>query len=334
MMRGAGGRSLFPTAERAGLAMLGGNDISIDLDGLRVRGHYWPIAGNDAGDDAAGLVVVCPGFTEFCEKHSGTCYAFHERGYDVLVIDWPGQGCSGHLGVHPLAVHIDNFDIYLQAMERMIDAAGQRGRDIILFGHSMGGHLALRIADDMRKKELGQSQSEASVKGVILSAPMMLPPVAPAIGVRLVASLLNQLGWSKLFPPYHEIKSLTQSRRFEENNTLTSWQPGYEAQFLWLDNAPEMRRNGPTVGWISAAYASCANHTMSRSWMRQLEVPVLALLAGDERVVDKAASARMLPLLPKGEIHEIGLARHEVLQETPEIVAEAWAHIDQFLGRI
>ena len=91
MMRGAGGRSLFPTAERAGLAMLGGDDISIDLEGINVRGHYWPIAGGDA----VGLVVVCPGFTEFCEKHSGTCHALHERGYDVLVIDWPGQGCQG-----------------------------------------------------------------------------------------------------------------------------------------------------------------------------------------------------------------------------------------------
>ncbi|MEL0293365.1 MAG: hypothetical protein VXA66_06825, partial [Alphaproteobacteria bacterium] len=57
----------FPTAERAGLAMLGGEDVTVPFAGRDLRGHYWP----DESGSSSGLVVLCPGFTEFCEKHSG-----------------------------------------------------------------------------------------------------------------------------------------------------------------------------------------------------------------------------------------------------------------------
>ena len=128
--------------------MLGGEDIITRFRGHPLRGHFWPVQPLDTATEGAtdnGLVIICPGFTEFCEKHSGTCRALHERGFDVLVIDWPGHGRSGHFGRHPLAVHIDSFEIYLEAMDHLLTAAGLAARnDVFLFGHSMGGHLALQ----------------------------------------------------------------------------------------------------------------------------------------------------------------------------------------------
>ena len=53
----------------------------------------------------------------------------------------------------------------------------------------------------------------------------------------------------------------------------------YEDQFLWFDDAPELRRSGPTAGWVRAAYASCVATTLNRDWMKRLELPVLALTA-------------------------------------------------------
>ena len=127
----------FPTAEQAGLAMLGGEDVTLFFDGHDLRGHFWPAETGTTSE----LVVLCPGFTEFCDKHSGTCLALHERGYDVLSIDWPGQGRSGHFGRDPLAVHIDDFDQYLDAMDALLAATGLAERDRILLGHSMGGGI-------------------------------------------------------------------------------------------------------------------------------------------------------------------------------------------------
>ena len=327
MTGSASGRCDFPSAERAGLAMLGGEDIITRFRGHPLRGHFWPVRPLDRANECVtynDLVIICPGFTEFCEKHGGTCLALHERGFDVLVIDWPGHGRSGHFGRHPLAVHIDSFEIYLEAMNHLLNAAGLAARnDVLLFGHSMGGHLALRLARLHRHQ----------VRGVILSAPMILPPVTPAVGVRLLAGCLCRLGWKRSFPPFHHVQALAKARQFQPNNVLSGWQPGFEAQFILMDDQPTLRRSGPTVGWVRAAYASCAATTMNRVWMRNLDVPVLALTAGDERVVHKPSINRMLPCLPLCATHEIASARHELLQESPAITNRVWDLIDLFLER-
>ncbi len=327
MTGSASGRCDFPSAERAGLAMLEGEDIITHFRGHPLRGHFWPVRPLDTdtkGKTDNGLIIICPGFTEFCEKHSGTCKALHERGFDVLVIDWPGHGRSGHFGRHPLAVHIDSFEIYLEAMHHLLATAGLAARnDMLLFGHSMGGHLALRLA----------SRNRRHVLGVILSAPMILPPVTPAAAVRLLASCLCRLGWQRSSSLFQHAQTLAEARQFHPDNVLSGWQPGFEAQFIWMDDQPALRRSGPTVGWVRAAYASCAATTMNPAWMHQLDVPVLALTAGDERVVHKPSTDRMLPYLPSCVAHEIAGARHELLQESPAITDRVWDLIDPFLER-
>ena len=138
-------------------------------------------------------IVIFPGFTEFCEKYAKEVLRFHERGYNVLVIDWPGQGQSGHFGLHPLAVHCDNFDHHIGAMDAVIEKAGLDGHDLMLLGHSMGGHLALRYA----------AWRPCYVKAVVLSAPMMAPPVMPMWLVRIASYLLSNIGFAKRYPPFH-----------------------------------------------------------------------------------------------------------------------------------
>ena len=147
---------MFNWARAASLPMLGGYDVFAYYRDASVRAHFWA-AGQQARDpsdkyritgivptppDVQKTIVIFPGFTEFCEKYSKEVLCFHERGYNVLVIDWPGQGQSGHFGKHPLAVHCDDFDHHIGAMDAVIEKAGLNGHDLILFGHSMGGHLA------------------------------------------------------------------------------------------------------------------------------------------------------------------------------------------------
>ena len=327
MTASATGGSEFPVAACAGLAKLGGEDVVCTFRGQCLRGHFWPTHPRNSdgkGENVKGLVIVCPGFTEFCEKYGGTCKALHNRGYDVLIIDWPGHGRSGHLGKDPLAVHIDSFEIYLEAMDRLLEEAGLSSRiDMILFGHSMGGHLALRLTARFRQR----------VRGIILASPMILPPVTPVAGVRLLAGFLCRFGWSRSFPPFQRLQTLAEARQFHPENRLSGWQPGYEAQFIWIDKQPALRRSGPTVGWIRAAYTSCTATTMNPVWMSRLDVPVLAITADDERVVHKPSTERMLYFLSCCEVHKIVDARHELLQESPAITTEVWELIDRFLER-
>ena len=147
---GRGQLIMFERARAAGLPMLGGYDVYAYNRNASVRAHFWA-AGQEARDpndrhktarmdsplpDLHKTIVIFPGFTEFCEKYSKEVLCFHDRGYNVLVIDWPGQGQSGHFGWHPLAVHCDNFDHHIGAMDAVIERAGLDGHDLILFGLS------------------------------------------------------------------------------------------------------------------------------------------------------------------------------------------------------
>ena len=320
----------FPAAAAKGLPMLGGRDIFTDVNGLRVRGHLWQIQNDTrkkptkhpARAKIRQVIIICPGFTEFCEKYSPTGKRLHDAGYDMLIIDWPGQGRSGHLGVQPLAVHIDSFEDHLAAADSLITVAGLQDAPRIIIGHSMGGHLALRLAERGRQ----------ITRGAIILAPMIAPPATPVWAIRLLATLFVKAGFSRRYIPGYKGVPLAAARLFHLGNSLTRNQAGYEAPFAWFDDAGELRRSGPTSGWLRAAYDSCVATTLSPDWMRALDLPVLALTAGDETVVHKASTDRMLAFLPDCQHHEFRDARHELLYETDQVTRDLWDHIFQFLA--
>ena len=315
----ATGADHFPAAIAAGLAQLGGEDIHVGTNTGRVRGHYWP-----AQAPRGMPVVICPGFTEFCEKYAGVAARLTALGHDVLIIDWPGQGRSGHLGELPLSVHIDDFEDHLAAADALMAAVGLASRPVVFLGHSMGGHLALRLAS--RHRELAG--------GAIILSPMIAPPVMPVWGVRLLALAIVSAGFGRRPALGRQPTDLADERVFHENNGLTRVSKGYEDQFVWFDDAPELRRSGPTAGWVRAAYESCAATTLDKAWMRRLDVPVLALTAGDERIVHQPSTTRMLPCLPNCRHVCLDGARHELLFETDKVQAELWHRIESFLASL
>ena len=121
---------MFERARAAGLPMPGGVDFYVTSAVHRVRAHYWTADDLDdrhlssvrlpTGDKKINFstIVIMPGFTEFCEKYSQVILRLHQWGHNVLIIDWPGQGLSGHLGSPALAVHSDEFADYLESFFR------------------------------------------------------------------------------------------------------------------------------------------------------------------------------------------------------------------------
>ena len=330
---------MFKAARAAGLPMLGGVDIFVPSATGEVRAHYWeagwPVPNQpDEPDQATKLrsaikktdtatIVILPGFTEFCEKYSAAVLRLHQSGHNVLVLDWPGQGLSGYHGKDPLAVHCDDFSIYLDALDAVIQAAGFCQEQLFLFGHSMGGHLALRYAVRRPSYSLG----------VILSAPMMAPPVMPVWLIRGFSSFFKGMGLGHYYPPFYQVPELGRMRRFRPDNKLTRWPEGYESQFLWFDDMPKLRRSGPTIGWVNAAYRSSVQCTLDADWLRSIEVPVLAFVAGDEKIVSASATDYALPFISQVERHDFAEARHELLHELPEVTDQLWVSLLAFIKK-
>ena len=314
----------FNHARAAGLAQLGGKDIWFQSGGHRVRAHFWA-AGAGGGQTHAGrasTIAILPGFTEFCEKYGAEATRFHAKGFNVLVIDWPGQGRSGHFGKNPLSVHCLDFDQHLVALNQALSTVGLADQKLVLFGHSMGGHLALRFA----------ARHRDCVERLILSAPMMAPPVMPVWFVRLAAGLFGWLGLERFSPPFHRPWPLERVRHFHPDNVLTRDAKGYEAQFIWFDDAPDLRRSGPTIGWVNAAYRSAMRHTLNAAWLKAINVPVLAFVAGDERVVHAASTDWALACLPDARVIDFPHARHELTRELPAVTRRLWREVDGFLA--
>ena len=308
----------------ARFTQLGGADIYADIAlrpdlSQRVRAHLWP-SGNMPAEKR---VLFLPGFTEFCEKHAHTAKRLVDLGYQVLMIDWPGQGRSGHLAKDELAVHIDDFAQYDMALDAVLTTAGWRADRFLLIGHSMGGHMALRSCG-----RLG-----GNIRAALLMAPMICPHLGPA---KLIVGIAQLLGKTPLYArgaPTQKNLPMSLARRYSVLNPLTHDPAYYDLPYQWFERAPELRRTIASVGWVRAAYQSCLDTSLNEDWLRQQYVPIKALLAGQEYICSLPAAKRYLAYLPNADIAVIEEARHEIFSETADIQARVWPEIEAFLAR-
>ena len=56
-----------------------------------------------------GTTIVCPGRSEFIEKYFRVANQLLDRGFAVLILDWPGQGLSDRLLADRGKGHIDRL---------------------------------------------------------------------------------------------------------------------------------------------------------------------------------------------------------------------------------
>ena len=92
-----------------------------------------------------GSVLLFPGRTEYVEKYAPVAHRLMAEGYDVLSIDWRGQGMSDRLQPNPRPGHIRDFADYQHDVVEMIVAAEQLDlpRPWHLLAHPMGGCIGL-----------------------------------------------------------------------------------------------------------------------------------------------------------------------------------------------
>ena len=135
--------------------------------GMRLRMLYAPEP-KDNGVKTRGLAIVCPGRSEFIEKYFEVARDLQERGFAVVIFDWPGQGLSQRQLKNPLAGHIKNFDWYVEALMRGLAKIERRApKTWVLLSHSMGGAIALEA---LRARRL-------TVAAAAFSAPMWGIPI-------------------------------------------------------------------------------------------------------------------------------------------------------------
>ena len=266
-----------------------------------------------------GTAVVLAGRGEFIEKYATELMGeLLDRGFDVQAMDWRGQGLSDRSLPDRHKGHIDDFATYVADLKLFLDrvVAPQASGPVICISHSMGGHTVLRYLAEHGNGPLAAALMTAPMNGLvresILRIALALLPERPSIETRY----LYGSGPFTLIGREFAINRLTHDeRRFRFTDQ-------------WFAADPRLTLGGPTTGWARQAMRSMTL-ARQRGYLERIELPVMVLSAGQDRLVDRATHPLTVARLKRGELVMLPDSRHEIMMETDAIRGRFWEAFDR-----
>lgn len=274
-------------------------------DGVRLRAAHWP-------GDGAGTVLLFPGRTEYVEKYAQTAADLNAAGYDVIAMDWRGQGMSDRLIDDIRPGHVERFTDYQRDVIEMVVAAQDLNlpQPWHLLAHSMGGAIGLAaLADGL------------PVRSAVFSAPMWGLALSPLLtGVaRLLARIAISTGrahsaaiGSGGYAPF-VLKSAF------ADNLLTGdgsrWGRFVAEAVAW----PDLAIGGVTNHWLREALTECDR----LADLPSPPLPMLVALGGLEKIVSPQAIRSRVAAWPGARLMELPDSHHEPMMER-DVIRDAF----------
>ncbi|BCW87983.1 Lysophospholipase L2 [Alphaproteobacteria bacterium SO-S41] len=288
-------------------------------DDVKLRAAVW----QPTGATPRGTIVVLSGRTEFIEKYFEFIGEILARGYGVVCFDWRGQGLSQRLTEDRTKGHVGKFADYDLDLEAVM---AQLVRDVmpkphILFGHSLGGHLALRHL----------AKHPDDFERAFLSAPMLkiwMPTLLWAISGPLTTAMC-WAGRGGAFTPGGEGNDGVETP-FEENRVTTD-RGRYARNNNILKAEPLLALCGPTWHWIREAFASM-RMLRKYSFAAKIKCRLMIVGAAHDRIVNQGPDVTLIRNVKRGLFVLFSDAEHELVQERDEVRAIFWNAADAFLA--
>lgn len=286
-------------------------------DGPRIRMGHWPKA---ADKDARGTVLLFPGRSEYVEKYGPAAAAYAAQGFDLVTIDWRGQGLADRVGHLPLIGHIDDFDEFQTDTNTVMDAVRELGlpEPYYLIGHSMGGCIGLRAL-----------HNGLPVNAAAFSGPMWgigLSPVLMGVA-RVLSPLLYRLGHGLKQSPGTKLDTYVQIAPFEDNQ-LTRDPEMWAFMQRQLKAQPDLALGAPSVSWLYHAL----KETDALQDMAPPDVATLTFLGTNERIVAKRPVIDMMKRWPDSELIMVQDGEHEIMMEVPATRENFFARTSAFFA--
>ena len=207
--------------------------MTSSLDGKEIFARHWPV------DNPVAVMTLIHGFGEHCGRYDHMASHLNANNIAVLSMDLRGHGqTEGKRGI------IESYEHLIGDIDDLLghSRASYPANQHYLFGHSMGGGLALYYG----------LHRDGELEGYLVSAPLILPvPAVPKLQ-RLVTKLIKPLlsrSAVKHEIPGHYVNSLPEAQKAYEDDPLNHNRIGgelgvgiLEAGETILNNAQDWHR--------------------------------------------------------------------------------------------
>jgi lysophospholipase len=285
-----------------------------DAVGLRIA--RW-----SAGAARLGTVVVLQGRAEFIERYFETIAELLARGFDVVAMDWRGQGLSQRQLRDRRKGHVDDFDLYQLDLEALVESVLEPfcGKPWFALGASMAGAILIAQA----------RAGHSPFARIVLSAPMLgLARQRFKKATELCIEGLDILGFGGAYIPGG--RSTPVFFRPFSDTVLTSDEVRYMRAADILRAAPDLAIGDPTIGWTNAAFRLMQQFE-DPDYPRRTLTPILIIAAGADRIAATPLIESFASRLKAGRFITLPYARHEILMERDQFRAQFWAAFDGFI---
>lgn len=292
-------------------------------DGSYMRYAHYYLASNEA---SRPKILVLSGRREFIEEYEDVNRSFLKRGYDVWCFDWRGQGASKRELSDPQKGHIEDYQIYLKDLEHFFDSfiRNSAREPFYVFAHSMGAHIFLRYLLEYHPRD---------IKGAIVSAPMIdvrtkKYPYRVARGIAR-AMILSGAKEKYIFgdDPSEKEEDVFEGNPYTNDLERYKWRVALQKKY------PDYVVSGYTFSWLEATFRSISKlKTMMKETKNDL--PILLLSPENDPVVKNESFGKIMDCFHHARMHVYPHTGHCLMDERPEIRAQIWDDIDQFMGRL
>ena len=234
-------------------------------DGLKL---YWRSA---PPAEPRAVVLLVHGLGEHTGRYTHVLCFLAEHGFAAYVFDLRGHGRSEGLGGH-----VDAFADYLEDLRTLHEHAARShpGLPVFLVGHSMGGLVALRYAQ----------QGAGGLQGLLLSSPLL--GIARASRPSAARAALGRVA-SAVFPRLR-LATNVDPRRLSKD-------PAVGAAYA---HDPRVGRKVSARWFTSVARAIAEAHAAAPA----LPLPALVMAAGEDFLADTEATLRFVASAPTGRV--------------------------------
>lgn len=271
---------------------------------------------------AKGTVVISHGFTENLEKYNEMIYYFTNMGYSVYALEHRGHSRSGRLGKDDTQVNVEDFDYYVEDLKTFLDkvVVPEASKDnLYLFGHSMGGGIAVRFLETYTKY----------FDAAILSSPMIEVNTG-TVPDFLAKALAYGISYTKYADEY-VLGHGPYTDDYDLAGSGTSSEVRYNYNYNTRINNEELRMGGASYRWCSEAFA--ATYTM-RLWCQasKVKIPVILFQAGQDTYVGNDGQNTFAKYAKNCELVRYENAKHEIYAECDEIQTDYLNKVFGFLA--